>query len=211
MKAVVISGGQPVKDSVAQFYLKDADFIVCADKGAEYALGYNVVPNIIVGDMDSIADSTLSFFSGSKIEKSPKEKDYTDTHLAVKKAIESGADAITVICATGLRSDHSVANIRLLIYMEANGVRGLIADNENIISLCTDKMIFEGKKGTTVSLISLSDNTKGINLEGFKYPLINCDADLSWTTGISNEIISDFAKITISQGRLLVFEIVSNS
>lgn len=209
MKAVVISGGQPVSDSVAQFHLKDADFIVCADKGAEYAFRYNVVPDIIVGDMDSIDASKLSLYKNSIIETSPKDKDYTDTRLAVMKAIEKGADAITLICATGLRGDHTIANIRLLLFIDENGAKGIIADNENTISLCTDETVFANKKGTTISLISISENTENINLEGFKYPLNDFYADLSWTTGISNEIISDFARITISRGRLLVFEIHS--
>lgn len=210
MKAVVISGGQPVSDSVAHYYLKDADIIICADKGAEYALHYKVAPDIIVGDMDSIDDSKLSFFSNSIVETSPKEKDYTDTHIAVMRALEKGADRITVICATGLRSDHAIANIRLLLHIDKNGAKGIIADDQNTIFLCTGETIFNNKKGTTVSLISLSENTEGINTEGFKYPLNDCNADLAWTTGISNEIISDFARISISKGRLLVFEINSN-
>lgn len=211
MKAVVISGGQPVSDSVAHYHLRDADIIICADKGAEYALRYKVVPDIIVGDMDSIDDTKLSFLKDSIIEISQKEKDYTDTHLAVMKALEKGADTITLICATGLRSDHAIANIRLLLYIDDNAAEGIIADDQNTIFLCTGETVFNNKKGTTVSLISLSENTEGINLEGFKYPLNNWYADLAWTTGISNEIVSDFARISISKGRLLVFEIHSHS
>jgi thiamine pyrophosphokinase len=162
---------------------------------------------LIVGDMDSADISMLSDAMLSKISVSPKEKDYTDTHLAVISAIEQGADEITILCATGLRSDHSLANIRLLIFMDSAGITGSIVDDENTISLCTAKTEFLDKTGTTVSILSVSDTTKGITLDGFKYPLNDFDAGLMWTTGISNEIISPHASISIKSGRLLVFEI----
>lgn len=207
MKAVIISGGQFVSPNLALTYLNEADYIICADKGAEYADSYGIVPDIIVGDMDSADRSKLSGASLSKILLSPREKDYTDTHLAVIKAIEAGADDVTVLCATGLRSDHSLANIRLLLFIHECKAKGRIVDDENTITLCTSETVFINKKGLTVSILSLSDATEGINLTGFKYPLENQDAGLGWTTGISNEIVDDYARINIGSGRLLVFEI----
>ena len=207
MKAVVISGGQLVSRRRVDYHIKDADLIVCADKGADYASMYGIVPDIVVGDMDSVDSSSLSRFKKSKIIISPAEKDYTDTHLAVIKALEEGADSIIILCATGLRSDHAMANIRLLLFIDDNGAIGKIIDDENTIMLCTSETVFLNKKGTTISILSLSDKTKGITLEGFKYSLVNQNADLKWTTGISNEIIKNQARIYLTEGCLLVFEI----
>ncbi len=207
MKAVVISGGQPVSRERVDYHIKDADLIICADKGADYAVMYGIVPDIVVGDMDSVDSSGLSRIKKSKIIISPAEKDYTDTHLAVIRALEAGADLIIILCATGLRSDHAMANTRLLLFINDNGALGKIVDDENTITLCTSETIFLNKKGTTISILSLSDKTKGITLEGFKYPLINQSADLKWTTGISNEITKDQARISLTGGCLLVFEI----
>lgn len=209
MKAVVISGGNPLSRENALSYLKETDFVVCADKGIEYALSYGVNPDLAVGDMDSVDSAALLKIDKSKIILSSAEKDFTDTHLAVIKAIEAGADDISIICATGLRSDHSMANIRLLLIIDEAGAHGRIADDENIITLCTDKTIFKDKTGTTVSLLALSDDTRGIALDGFKYPLDNVSAGLAWTTGISNVIISSKAEITLESGKLLVFEILT--
>lgn len=61
--------------------------------------------------------------------------------------------------------------------------------------------------GRTISLLSLDCNTKGITLEGFKYPLKEFDADLNWVFGISNIIESETASVSIKSGYLLVFEI----
>lgn len=210
MKAVVVSGGQPLSKSRAKAILLNTDYVVCADKGAMYAADYGIIPDLVVGDMDSVDEVSLLAIDESKILVSPREKDYTDTHLAVIKALEKGADQITIICATGNRSDHAIANIRLLLFIDSKGSEGIIIDDENIISLCTGITEFNNKVGTTVSLIALADKVEGITLSGFKYPLKNYNADLSWTTGISNEIIAEKAIITVTSGNLLIFEIYNN-
>lgn len=208
MKAVVISGGQRISEKRALELTGEADLIICADKGAEYAADYGVSPHIIMGDMDSIDKRILLGFKNTEIIIYPKEKDYTDTQIAVMKAIELGAKEITLICATGLRSDHALANIRLLIHMYENNVTGKIEDDENTIYLCTGKTTFNNEKGKTISLLALSDKTEGITLRGFKYSLENISAGLKWTTGISNEIVSDYAEITVEKGKLIIFEII---
>ncbi|MFO7610919.1 MAG: thiamine diphosphokinase [Clostridia bacterium] len=207
MKAVVISGGQRIKKERALKIMGDADLIVCADKGAEYAFFYGIRPHLIVGDMDSVDKGVIADTGVSKVIVSPKEKDLTDTHLAVIKALEAGADDITLICATGLRSDHGLANIRLLIYINECGVLGRIVDDINTIMLCDHETIFEGEIGLTVSILAASDKVEGITLKGFKYPLEDKTAGMGWTTGISNIIVSDYASISIKSGKLLVFSI----
>ncbi|MBN2557170.1 MAG: thiamine diphosphokinase [Clostridia bacterium] len=207
MKAVVISGGQRIEKERALEITRDADFIVCADKGAEYAFFYGIRPHLIVGDMDSVDKSYIELPDSPAVIVSPREKDLTDTHLAVIKALEAGADDITLICATGLRSDHGLANIRLLLLINECGATGRIVDDINTIMLCDRETIFEGKSGLTVSLLAASDRVEGITLRGFKYPLKDKTAKMAWTTGISNEIVSDRASINIKSGMLLVFVI----
>ena len=205
MKALIISGGLMLDIAKASEFIKDADTIICADKGADYAKLYNVDPDIILGDMDSVNnkpddkdDMNCMLF--------PSEKDYTDTQLAVEVAIETGAKEIDIICGTGTRLDHTMANIWLLLRMNKAKVTGRIIDDFNIISLCTKRLVLEKKARTYISILPISDTVSGITLTGFKYPLNNKNADISWTEGISNEIIDDQATIEIKRGALLVFQ-----
>ena len=207
MKAVVISGGNRVSKERVLSVMKDCDLLLCADSGADHAKAYGLVPDYVIGDMDSSNPNTIKRIKTSRLLVSQPEKDYTDTHLAVEKAIKSGCDRIDILCATGLRSDHSMANIRLLLYIDRMGSTGRIIDDENIIYICTGKTSFRGMKGRTVSLMSMACNTEGITLEGFKYPLNDYNAGLDWVFGISNVIISDDASVSIKKGCLLVFEI----
>jgi len=207
MKAVVISGGERISREKALFSVSDCDVLICADRGCDHALYFGLIPDYVVGDMDSVDPDSLEVLNNSIIISSSPEKDYTDTHLAVSKAIELGCDSIDILCATGLRSDHFMANIRLLLFIDKCGAMGRIIDDENMIYLCTGRTVFKDKKGMTVSLVSIDCDTKGITLKGFKYPLSGYDAGLDWTTGISNVVVEDNASLEINSGKLLVFEI----
>jgi thiamine pyrophosphokinase len=207
MKAVIISGGNRVEKEKVMSVIKDCDLLLCADRGTEHALSYNLVPDYVIGDMDSINPKTLEKIKSSKLVVSSPEKDYTDTHLAIEKALESGCDRIDILCATGLRSDHALANIRLLLHIDKKGAAGRIIDDENTMYLCRNRTDFIDMSGKTVSLISMDCSTRGITLEGFKYPLKDFDAGLDWVYGISNVILSDVASVTIKSGCLLIFEI----
>ncbi|MBN1623966.1 MAG: thiamine diphosphokinase [Clostridia bacterium] len=210
MKAVIISGGNRVKKEKVMSVMKDCDLLLCADRGTDHALSYNLIPDYVIGDMDSIDPKTFDKIKSSRLVFSSPEKDYTDTHLAVQKALESGCDKIDILCATGLRSDHALANIRLLIHIENSGSKGRIIDDMNTMYLCRDRIEFNGKNGRTVSLVSMDCVTRGITLEGFKYPLKDFEAGLDWVSGISNVIISDTAALTIESGCLLVIEVEDN-
>lgn len=206
MKAVVISGGQRTDRKRVMASMTDCDLLICADRGTDHALYYGLIPDYIIGDMDSIDPLSMESLGNSQIIVSPPEKDYTDTRLAVMKAIEAGCNEIDILCATGLRTDHSLANIRLLLYIDECGTKGRIINDESTIYLCTGRTVLKDKSGMTVSLISLACATKGITLRGFRYPLDGYDAGLDWTNGISNVVVSDKAVITIEEGCLLVFE-----
>jgi thiamine pyrophosphokinase len=207
MKALVISGGSRISRHKALEAAKGCDLIICADKGAEYARHYGLEPDLVIGDMDSVGEGILGGYSDAIIETAPLEKDYTDTHLAVIRALEAGAVDITMICATGIRNDHFIANVRLLITIDEKGAKGRIIDDTATIYLCTGTAHLDNKKGLTVSLVAASDKVRGITLEGFKYPLYNHDAGMGWTTGISNKVVSDNATVSIDSGRLFLFEV----
>lgn len=76
-----------------------------------------IVPDVIIGDFDSVNADTLDFFKKKNdIEwtKLNPVKDDTDTEAAIRLAIEKGAQSITLLGATGSRIDHVLANIELL-------------------------------------------------------------------------------------------------
>lgn len=65
------------------------DIIICADKGLNHAKSLKITPDIVVGDFDSYKDKLPE---NTEIFYSVPEKDDTDTMLAVKIALERGAE-----------------------------------------------------------------------------------------------------------------------
>ncbi|NLJ58608.1 MAG: thiamine diphosphokinase [Tissierellia bacterium] len=206
MKALIIGNGSEIEKTFTN--KMDFDYIVCADGGLEKAKKHGIMPNLIIGDFDSVNLSLLEEYRLKKvaIEKFPAEKDFTDMELAVKFVISKGYKNIVLAAATGTRLDHTMGNIMLLEKYYKEGIDITIVDNNNEIKIITDnsQLIIDFKENHYISIIPLTD-TKGLTMEGFKYPLSKVDVQRGSTLCISNEISEKQGKITLNKGAALVF------
>ena len=59
----------------------------CADGGANFAFKYGKMPEVIIGDLDSIEKKVLEYYKSKNIliKKFPKDKDFTDFELILKE------------------------------------------------------------------------------------------------------------------------------
>lgn len=185
------------------------DYIICADGGLERAKKYGIVPDIIIGDFDSVDLSVLKQYESNNIpiEKFPIEKDSTDMELAVEFAISKGYNNIILTGASGSRLDHTLGNIMLMERCFKIGVIITLIDNNNEIKIISDNtdLIIDFKEGYYISIIPVDDFIQGLNLEGFKYPLNNVNVQRGSTLCISNQIISINGRITLRKGTAIVF------
>ncbi len=196
MRAIIICGGnvsEYIKD-----YIKKDDFIICADSGYDRAEKFGIEPDVIIGDMDSIAKTpTLE----NRIVY-PMRKDFTDSELVVQYALEHGYDEILMFGMIGTRMDHSLANVALL--KQTKGKKAVIIDANNEIYFAEEEFILLGKAGDTVSIIPFEGDAVGVTTEGLDYPL-DCGIIKSGTTlGISNVMTGEVCKITIKSGSAFI-------
>lgn len=208
MKALLIANGE-IRD--AGFYKEfihksNFSFIICADGGANNACKIGVIPDLVIGDLDSISEETSRYYEEIEVRllKYPVEKDETDTELALNYLLEAGYDDITLIGCTGRRIDHTLANIHLLYDLLNMPVKAEIVDEYNSIMMIDKPMKINSRKGYTVSLIPVTEIVEGITLEGFFYKLENEDLIMGATRGVSNVILEDAASINFRRGKLLV-------
>lgn len=209
---LIISGGS-IDADFARRYLaeKTFDMIISADSGMEFCRKAGILPDLILGDFDSASSGTLSFFEKEcpdRIEAFPAKKDWTDTELALMRALDEGADQITILGATGTRLDHVMGNIHLLKKALDAGVQAILVDANNRIRM-TDSSVQLLKKeqfGKYVSLIPFSPQVTGVTLKGFAYGLDNFTLQWGKTLGVSNEIQDEEALISLTEGILLVME-----
>ena len=180
------------------------DCVICADGGFEYAKQAGLKPDYVVGDFDSVKQEVET--GNYEIVKFNKYKDDTDAKLAVLKGIEKGYTQFEFYACAGGRFDHMYANILLLLWIANQGYQAKIVDIDASYYFMEKETTFHHKKNRTVSLFAIAQPVKGICLEGFRYPLHNHDMPTEESLGISNVIVEDEAKISISGGKLLVVE-----
>lgn len=211
-KIVIVSGGK-IEDSFAAEWIKkyQPDYIIAADSGMEYFYRMGSVPDMILGDFDSVSRETLAYFKMKEgilwMELNPI-KDDTDTEFAIRYVIGLGAKQIVLLGATGSRLDHVLGNIELLGIGLNAGVEILLLDAHNRIRMRKSGMQLKKVEqfGKYVSLIPYTNEVKHLYLKGFKYPLEDATLKGFCSLGVSNEITGDVAEISFEEGILLVIE-----
>jgi len=180
--------------------------IICADGAAQRLKESDIVPDCIVGDMDSVEEDTLKYFEakGSRIIRHPEDKDETDTQLALECAFEMHPEAIRMFGALGGRIDHALANISLLVMCAKRGVDTKIVDKDCELFVIDRSCVINGREGETVSLFPLSSDVTGIALEGFRYPLSDGVMEIGKPYGVSNRLTGTRGTISLKTGYLLV-------
>lgn len=203
---IVASGTELNKETLLQLVNKN-EYIICADGGLNYVEKFNIIPDAILGDFDSVREETLEKYKKlcKDIIQFEKEKDLTDTEIAIDFAVDNGYSNITLICASGTRLDHTFANVMLIEKYNSIGVNIKVIDNNNEIELLKEKIVLKNRKKYFTSIVPITKIVKGITLKGFKYKLIDKDVSRGSTLCISNYIIDDFAEISIKEGTALVF------
>ncbi len=186
--------------------LTSYDKVIAVDNGATHCLSYSLVPDFVVGDFDSIDEKTLAHVkkSDAKILNYPPEKDETDTHIAIRIAVEQGAKKISVLGGVaGDRIDHMLANILLPIQYT---VPTYFVNEKTTLWLSKGPKTEEiaGNKEDLLSLVPFSETVEGIQTQGLKYVLNNETLFLGKTRGVSNVFQKEVVKVAWKKGLLLI-------
>lgn len=205
MTALIVGNGSDIDKSYIDSL--NIDYVICADGGLEKVKKLDLMPNLILGDFDSVDPSILENYKSLNIETVtfPPEKDYTDMELAIDHAANRGFKEIILVGASGTRLDHTVANMLLIEKYFNKNINIKIIDNNNIIQMVTNNMSILFKKNYYVSIVPFSKSIQGLTLQGFKYPLNNVNVKRGSTLCISNEVSEEVGVIKINKGSALVF------
>ncbi|MFZ5989068.1 MAG: thiamine diphosphokinase [Bacillota bacterium] len=208
MHTIIVCNGSIIDYPYYKKYFDKAEFIICADGGASHLKSLGIIPNVLLGDFDSISGQDLDYYMKLNVEvlKFPREKDMTDTELAVSVACDRGFKDVVIIGGTGTRLDHSLSNIYLLKKMLDKGIRGRIVNEYNEIALMSDSIKVDYEDGFNLTLLPLTERVEGITTKGLYYELRGDTLEIGSSRGVSNEFVSSIAEITITSGILLVIK-----
>jgi thiamine pyrophosphokinase len=202
MNVLIFSGG--VFDKIPSFiHPSDYALTIAADKGYTYAESVGIIPDIFVGDLDSLGSDEQ--IKSPEIFCLPTEKDMTDTQEAISIAISRGATTITVLGAMGGRMDHQLANIQLLKYGLDQNVPVFLADEDNLVTMINAPTKVRRRPGFCLSLIPYT-KCQHVYAKGVYYPLTDAVMELGNTLGISNEFVEEVAEIDPGDGFMLLLQ-----
>lgn len=207
MRAAVFLNGSPDPPGLIRSVAGRADLVVAADGGARHALEAGVVPDLVVGDMDSLGEELALEVErrGASLERHPARKDKMDSHLAVLAARRFGADATDLLCVTGDRISALFAVPHVLLAAERAGLRAtVVAEWGRVFVVEDDTRTVEGIPRDSVSIFPLSGPASGVTLEGFAYPLHEARLEPGDTLGFHNELVCREARVSVGSGTLLV-------
>ena len=193
MKAAII-----LKDAYLNIFKNEYDIIVGADRGALHAIKNGIIPDISIGDFDSVNEEEFEIIKNKskKLIQLNKIKDRSDTHEAIM--LVKDYDTIEILGGIqGRRIEHLFANIIDLI----NYPNVLMKDENSLIETVNDTNYIVRDEYKFVSLYAVIDSI--IDLDGFKYNLKDYNLKKNDPLCLSNEIINN-PKIKLKEGKLLI-------
>ena len=202
-KCIILANGKLPQKSVVQYLMKNQyNNLICADGGSNSARKLNLIPNFIIGDLDSSKISTLKYFNKkSKIIKIKRQND-TDVEKCLKFAIKNKAEEAVLLGVTGDRLDHTFCNLGIVIKFFSKIKLSIIAEN-SFLSAYKKKAELKTIPGETISIYGFDSKTKIIS-KGLKFPLKNIALPFGERESTSNVAISNKVTLKINGGIIFV-------
>ncbi len=202
-RCVIIGGGDCSVD-ILKSNISSDDFVICADSGYDIAILADIVPDLLIGDFDSIKAVPHNV----EMITLPVEKDVTDCVAAYNEGVKHGYKSFLLFGGTGGRFEHTFANISLMAEASRSGIRFVIIDENHIFRSITDSSVkIEYKQNQQISVFAYGGKAIGVTERGFHYPLSDYTLDpFNCALGTSNDIIDDYGEITVKSGTLIIIE-----
>jgi thiamine pyrophosphokinase len=169
-KAIILANGKPPKKSNITYYRKKGfSTLICADGGSNSARKLKMIPDFIIGDLDSITEENLKFFEGKSQIIHLKRQNDTDVEKCLKFAIKNNIEQVILMGATGDRLDHTFCNLGIVIKFFERISINIVAEKSLLVPY-TGFIELNTEPGETISLYGFNNQTT-IESKGLKYPL----------------------------------------
>ena len=204
---LIFIGGDPPHPNVRQHLPTDA-YVIAADSGYAHAIAMGLVPNELVGDMDSITAVDLSDARNSSIliSQFPANKDLTDTEIAIASAIARHSSHVTVVSGGGDRFDHVLGMVHSLSSCAGTVDTTLLIGTARVSYVSyTREFLLDTQPGEIVSLIPIGGDAT-VTTTGLQWELNNDTLQSFASRGVSNIATSNSVSISVTNGCLAVIQ-----
>ena len=206
MRTIILANGEYGELAAYRNIIQDSDLIFCADGGTNYAYQLGIMPDCIIGDLDSIEPEVYAWYTAQGVEfiKYPARKDLTDLQIALHLAKERNVAEIIMLGTMGKRLDHTFANLYAGINLVLQGIKISHYTPDCWVYIANQDIIIEGEPGDLVSVLALTDEVHGARETGFEYNLTDPIMKNSQPYAISNVLSGHRGIIEIETGVLAV-------
>ena len=198
---VILCNGKFPRKEYPLYLLEKAEAVVCCDGAAvKYLRRFGRMPEAVIGDMDSLPNKWREKLG--PIVLHVEEQDDNDMTKAMRYVLEHHPEVkdIHILGATGLREDHTVGNLGLLMeytrLFDLGEIRVEMVSDYSTAFAVADSCELHVGKGRRVSLFS-PDNSLTIKSEGLEWPTDGVVFD-NWWPATLNRATADVVKLTFS-------------
>lgn len=196
-QVVVIADGDFPSHSIPCALLKEAKFVACCDGAVNEYVSRGGVPNLIVGDGDSISEENRIKFADIIVKIDDQETN--DLTKTINQLKHRGFASIAIVGATGKREDHTLGNISLLLAYKSMGIDVRMVTDYGTFIPAEDTCVFSSFYRQQISIFNFG--AKKLRAEGLQYPLRDFS---TWWQGTLNQAEGNFFTI-YAQGNYIVF------
>lgn len=178
------------------------DRIIAADGGWNTCRSLGLVPDLLIGDFDSLKDVP----EFDHIRRVPVEKDDTDMMLAIKEGLAEGETVFHLYGGMGgRRTDHTIANLQALLYLAAHGAQGyLYGDRECYTTVRNGCISWPAREDGILSVFCMGEDAQGVSICGAQYQVDRITLSAEFPLGVSNHFVGRPVTISVEKGTLLI-------
>ena len=180
---------------------REGDLLICADGGYRAALEHGFVPQLIIGDFDSLGYVP----EAEGVIRLPVEKDDTDMVVCIGEGRKRGYREFVAAGCLGGRFDHTMACMQCAADCALRDERLWLCDGQNRVTILSPgEHVIPKVDGRKLSLLAYSATVAGVDLSGTKWSLENASLSSRYPLGCSNEWIADEAVLSFKEGLLIL-------
>lgn len=197
-RIALVANGEIASYSKTKALLATYEKIIAVDGGFNHCKNMGIIPDCVIGDLDSISSQELINYPEVAIQKFPRDKNESDLELAIHLLLDQGVEALALFGVLGLRTDHLLYTLYLLTHHSNK----LIIESEKETIFCLqEKNHIPSFSGQVLSLIPLNEVT-GVTTEGLKWEIHDATLDKKFMS-LSNVSLEDSFKVSLKTGDLL--------
>ena len=202
MRILLVLAGTAPSEALLRSHIADSELVIAADGGANIFSAYDLEPDVLIGDLDSIAK--VEWSSCEKIRD--PDQNTSDLEKVLNYLPDQGITHISILGGLGGRTDHLLTNLKLCSLIDPDIDVVFHNDRLNKDDLHLETLYRLTPTGLNIpmklnSLVSISCLSKfsGLRTKGLKWELNRMNSDAGFFSQ-SNRAVSESVTFSLQDG-----------